>query len=152
MSTRQSILVLLAALAVSLPARADVLSLTDVMPGTEVQAKSYAFTIENAGTYLATLIDLGFPSGFDGLSLGIAKTGGALVGKIDAPGDFSFTTTAGGAYTALVFGQPTGLGGSFSIDVAATDPQTTPVPEPSAALVLIAGLGFVGVAMRRRMR
>lgn len=120
------------------------------MPGTAVQAKSYAFTIASAGTYLATLIDLGFPSSFDGLSLGVAKTGGTLLGSIAAPGEFSFTATAAGSYTALVFGQPTGLGGSFSIDVAAA-PQAIAVPEPGAALLLIAGLAFVGVAMRRRL-
>ena len=33
----------------------------------------------------------------------------------------------------------------------AAAPQAIAVPEPGAALLLIAGLAFVGVAMRRRL-
>ena len=68
-------------------------------------------------------------------------------GNAVAPFSLSLTSAAAGALTT-VFGVPDLTG--FLIGNANTIPITAAVPEPATVLSMLAGLGLIGVAMRRR--
>jgi hypothetical protein len=130
-------------------AQAAVLSLTD--GASSPAAKTYAFTIAEPGTFLASLSDLGFPERFDFLSLAVTPKGGAsTLGSILAPGAFSFEASTAGDYVALVAARPgsaTGFG-FYSINIIAMSPS--PVPEPQAWMLMVAGIGLIGWMRLRR--
>jgi hypothetical protein len=142
-----TLVALVTSLAFTGAARAStpVLEVTDFFVGGGPQMASFNFVIDTPGPYTASLFDLGFPSSFANLQLGIAKTGGASQGSISAPGSFSFMASALGSYTALVFGIPTGGASSYSVNVSL-------VPEPETWAMMIAGLGLIGFKLWRRLK
>lgn len=124
---------------------AAVLEVSDGLVGSGTQFKSYAFTISSTGPYQATLGDYRFPIAFTSLALGITKTAGDFKGSISSPGSFFFNADTTGSYTALLFGQPTAAGGSFSISVSA-------VPEPEVWAMMLIGAGLIGYQVRRKSK
>ncbi len=143
----RSFVALFAALLFAGVARAatPVLEVTDFFVGGGPQMASYSFTIDTPGPYTATLFDVEFPNSFAQLALAVAKTGGASMGSINAPGSFSFMASSLGSYTALVFGIPTGGAGSYSVNVSL-------VPEPETWAMMVAGLGLIGFKLWRRLK
>ena len=126
---------------------------TDGVSGTGPQVKTYSFSIGTAAQYVASLVEIPFPSAFDKLSLGIAQTGGSLINSTAVPGSFNFAANPG-SYSLLLFGDPGAEGGGFfSITVAPlTGTQISPVPEPGMWLMMGAGALLVGfVRLRARV-
>ncbi|MGQ9860461.1 MAG: FxDxF family PEP-CTERM protein [Thiobacillaceae bacterium] len=150
MKLKPNLLVLAMGLAIGTSAHAydPVLEWTGNMSSTG--ALSMGFTIDQPGlTHVATLVDNGFLADFDFLALGVFKTGDGSMGSLIGPGSFSFTPTVPGSYTAVVFGDP----GSFGPFTYSTFGVTiTPVPEPETWAMLLAGLGLVGLQLRRKMK
>jgi hypothetical protein len=62
------------------------------------------------------------------------------------PANFSFSNLAAGSYSLLVNGV-SGRGGSYTVNLTTT---ATAVPEPEAYAMMLAGLGLVGFAARRK--
>ena len=110
---------------------------------------SRTFVIDLLQDQHVTLIDNEFLSNFDMLSLAITKTGGATMGTLSGPGDFTFTPPSIGSYTAIVFGDPGSFDGTslstFGVTVAA-------VPEPETWAMMLVGMGLVGWQLRRKVR
>ena len=147
-------------LAVGAPAQATVMCAvpnavfctTDGIAGSGPQVKTYSFNIGTAAQYVASLVEIPFPSAFDKLELGVAQTGGSLINSTSAPGSFNFSASPG-PYSLLLFGVPGAAGGGFySITVAPlSGTQTAPVPEPGIWLMMGAGVLLVGfVRLRAR--
>jgi hypothetical protein len=64
------------------------------------------------------------------------------------PASFSFDNLAAGSYTLLVNGL-SGKAGSYTVNLS-TVATATAVPEPEAYAMILAGLGLVGFAARRK--
>jgi len=106
-----------------------------------------SFTISSLLPHKVTLTDNGFLAPFEFVALGVFKTGGATMGTIVGPGTFSFTPTVLGSYTATLVG----LAGTIEgLAVSTFGVTITAVPEPEAWAMLVAGLGLVGMQVRRR--
>ena len=89
------------------------------------------------------------------------SSGGTLLGTFSAPGDNStgtFTLTGGSEYISYLTFTSTGGYGTVSgltYDYDGTTgggntDLTPPVPEPETYALMLLGLGFIGVAVRRR--
>jgi len=138
-------------LAAGLPAHAALFSITDGFAGDGTQIKTYMFDISVPATYIASLVDLGFRSAFDSLSLGLVQTGGlALLGSSTGTSSFEFVANNPGAYSLLLVGDPgPSNAGFFSINVDAAPGPATPVPEPAIWLMLGAGVLLVAFVRLR---
>lgn len=96
-----------------------------------------------AGDYSLTLEDVDSSFSWLGVTVGKGATQYgtlSLLGAIDE-GVLNFSVASTGIYTALVFAQ--GGIGPINLVIAA-------VPEPETAAMLLAGLGLLGFAARRR--
>lgn len=130
----------------------------------DLEGASYTsdgFAYRSGQTFFDTfLFDLSAPSQ---VHLDIASTTSALKGlrftqiqlfpavaaftpATDSPLSFSFDNLQAGTYLLTLSGLATGtLGGSYHFDL-----YTQPVPEPTAIALLLAGMGVVFAATRRR--
>jgi hypothetical protein len=138
-------------LAAGLPAHAALFSITDGFAGDGTQIKTYMFDIAAPATYVASLVDLGFPSPFDSLSLGLAQTGGsALLASTTGTSSFEFTANDPGSYSLLLVGDPgPSSAGFFSINVDAAPGAAIANPEPAIWLMMGAGVLLVGFVRLR---
>ena len=96
-----------------------------------------------AGDYTLTLEDVDSSFSWLGVTVGKGATQYGtlnLLGSIDE-GVLNFSVASTGIYTALVFAQ--GGIGPINLVISA-------VPEPEVAAMLLAGLGMLGFAARRR--
>ncbi|MCU0842812.1 MAG: FxDxF family PEP-CTERM protein [Thiobacillaceae bacterium] len=151
MKLKLNALALAAGLVVAGPALAydPVLEWTGSMTS-DFESLSMNFTItDDSLPHVASLVDTGFLAPFDFLALGVFKTGGALMGSVVGSGSVTFDPPTAGSYTAIVFGEPGAFNGftfsTFGVTV-------TPVPEPETWAMLLAGLGLVGMQLRRKLK
>ncbi|MEW6677198.1 MAG: FxDxF family PEP-CTERM protein [Pseudomonadota bacterium] len=122
----------------------EVLLTSGIMMGGP-QFASYTFEISDIGSaYKASLLDYAMPASFDYLSLAVTR-GASLLGTVTGGGSFTFSALEVGTYTALVFGDTGGAfdAGSYGITISA-------VPEAETWAMLVAGLGMLGMVVRRR--
>jgi hypothetical protein len=74
----------------------------------------------------------------------------AVVGSgTTVSGTFTFDPTWA-EYTFLISGKTTGSSATYSFGLTAASVPATPIPEPSAYVMMLAGLGLIGVVVRRR--
>lgn len=113
--------------------------------GTAEQAEQ--FTINNAGTYSATLTDFKFPNSFTANFGLMVSTSVAEMGQTLGPGSFTFEATPG-TYWASVFGVP---GGSLNMGLFGVRVEMlasavpSPVPLPGGLVLLASALvAYVG--------
>ena len=107
------------------------------------------FDVTSLIDHRVTLVDNGFLANFDTLALAITRTGSSTVQTLSGPGEFTFTPTSTGSYTAIVFGDP-GLSGNvemstFGVTVAA-------IPEAETWAMMLVGMGLVGWQLRRKVK
>ena len=107
------------------------------------------FDITSLVSHTVTLSDNNFLTSFDTLALAITKTGGETVQTLTAPGSFSFTPTATGSYTAIVFGDP---GVSNGIELGTFGVTVAAVPEAETWAMMLVGMGLVGWQLRRKVK
>lgn len=142
---RRSVLAALLVLGASGAQAADeVLMTSGIMMGGP-QFATYTFEIADTSTaYQASLLDYVLPASFDYLSMAITR-GADLLGSITGNGSFTFSALETGTYTALVFGD---AGGAF--DAGSYGITVTAVPEAETWAMFAAGLGMLGMVVRRR--
>jgi hypothetical protein len=122
----------------------EVLLISDFMMGGP-SFTSYTFEITDTATaYKASLMDYVMPASFDYLGMVVTR-GATLLGSVTGSGSFNFSVSEAGIYTAMVFGDPGGAydAGSYGITISA-------VPEAETWAMLAAGLGMLGMVVRRR--
>ena len=107
------------------------------------------FDVTSLVDHKVTLVDNNFMANFDTLALAITRTGSTTVQTLTGPGEFTFTPTTTGSYTAIVFGDPGISGGvelsTFGVTVAA-------VPEAETWAMMLVGMGLVGWQLRRKVK
>ena len=89
------------------------------------------FNIGTTAQYVASLVEIPFPSAFDKLSLGTAQTGGSLIKSTAVPGSFILPRTQG---RTLLFGSWSREGRILaSPSPRSRAPRYRPVAEPDVA-------------------
>ena len=135
-----------------------------VSTSTSVISDTFTFSIDAAADASGTTTENGTWGGILGLKLtGADVTSITLydttanvvaqffqvVANLDLThASFSFNDLAAGSYTLLVNGL-SGKGGSYTVNLS-TVAAATAVPEPEAYAMMLAGLGLVGFAARRK--
>jgi hypothetical protein len=112
----------------------------------------YSFTLADPGTVSGNAIAINF-AGYNllGLTVTLQDSSFAVVGSDSTPGTgFSFGGLASGAYALNVLGYVTGSQGGFYAGGCVAETSPTVVPEPQAYALMLAGVGIVGFAVRRR--
>ena len=108
-----------------------------------------SFNVTSLVDHTVTLVDNSFLTNFDTLALALTMTGGATVQTLTGPGTFTFTPSATGSFTAIVFGDPGSSGGvelgTFGLTIAA-------VPEAETWAMMLVGMGLVGWQLRRKVK
>ena len=123
---------------------------TGFIYGTTPTYSSTPFTIDDAGTYKATLVDYDFPQPLGALGLEINDGGSNEVGSVTGGGSFNFDAQAG-TYVANLYG----VGGSglqlglYGLSVELVAPPA-PVALPSAVILLASAAVLFGLVGRRR--
>ena len=135
-------------LAMAGAAHADtiVLQQSALIGGTQTNVT--AFAAPAAGTLTVTLTDLAWPSRLSTLSFALSSAT-SVIGRLTGPGTQSFTVGGAASLFAHVYGvtsTPLDVG-LYSLRV-----QFTPVPLPSAAVLLLAGMGIFAAVRDRRWR
>lgn len=104
--------------------------------------------IPGAGTLSVTLTDLAWPTRLTTLSFALSDATSVL-GRMTAPGTKNFTVGGAASLYAHVYGTASGPLdlGLFSLRV-----QFVPVPLPSAAVLLLAGMGLFATMRNPRAR
>lgn len=136
-----------------------------VSSGTGIISDTFTFSIDAAADAVGTTTENGTWGGFLGLhltgadvtSVTLYDTSANVVAKflqglanLDlTPASFSFSNLAAGSYTLLVNGV-SGTGGSYTVNLS-TLAKASAVPEPEAYAMMLAGLGLVGFAARRKL-
>jgi len=147
---------LLCALGLAVGAPATVTAETLLAVSAQVagaNSEVYNFDAPAAGTLNVQLTDLGWPSRLSSLSSTIYSSTTGL-GSLSAAGDLSIQLTGPLDLSAFVSAQAQGAldMGLYSLDVTFT-PTASPVPLPSAGLLLTGGMGLLatlGWRWRRR--
>ena len=112
---------------------------------------TYFFTLADTVTVLGDLTV--FQGGRTRLSAALQLTGGDIVDPLvdDTLGTFSFPDLAPGAYALVVHGAFSGLSGVSRYNGRISAGGVLPtVPEPGTWLLLLAGFGMLGGAVRLR--
>lgn len=113
---------------------------------------SRSFTVDSLIDHRVTLIDNNFLANFDSLALAVTRTGGETMGKLEnGPGEFVFTPSALGSYTAVVVGDP-GSAGENGLALSTFGVTVAAVPEPEAWAMMLVGMGLVGWQLRRKVK
>ena len=131
-------------------------------PNNDSFVDKFSFTLSNDATLSIQLGELtSFNTKLSMLDLDLFKVGAGSTSLVfDRPAmtdsdpiEASFNTGVldAGSYYLRVSGDITKRFGAYSIEMTALNSGTTPpVPEPSEYLMLLAGLGIVGYAVRRK--
>lgn len=130
-------------------------------PNNDSFVDKFSFTLSNDATLSIQLGELtSFNTKLSLLDLDLFKVGAGSTSLVfDRPAmtdsdpiETSFSTglLAAGSYYLRVSGDIAKLFGAYSIEMTALNSTPAPVPEPSEYLMLLAGLGVVGYAVRRK--
>jgi hypothetical protein len=114
-------------------------------------ADTYSFTLTDTVTVLGDLNVI--QGGRTRLSAALQLTGGDIVDPLvdDTVGTFSFPDLVPGSYALVVHGAFSGLSGVSRYVGRISSGGTLPaVPEPETWVLLMAGLGILGAAVRVR--
>jgi hypothetical protein len=104
--------------------------------------------IPGAGTLQVTLTDLAWPTRLTNLSFALSDASSVL-GRMTAPGMQNFTVGGAASLYAHVYGT---AAGPLDLGLYSLRVQFTPVPLPSAAVLLLAGVGLFGAMRSPRAR
>jgi len=113
----------------------------------------YSFDTPSAGTLNVQLTDVGWPTRLASLSSTIYSSTASL-GSLSAAGDLTLLLSGPSDLSAFVSAQAQGALnlGLYSLDITFS-PSTSPVPLPSAGLLLTCGVGILGtIGWRWRRR
>jgi hypothetical protein len=105
-------------------------------------------SIVGAGTLTVTLTDLGWPSRLASLSFALSDATSVL-GRMTAPGIQSFQVGGAANLFAHVYGA---TNSALDLGLYSLRVQFTPVPLPSAAVLMLAGMGLFAAMRDRRLR
>ena len=130
-------------------------------PNNDSFVDKFSFTLSNDATLSIQLGELtSFNTKLSLLDLDLFKVGAGSTSLVfDRPAmtdsdpiETSFSTglLAAGSYYLRVSGDIAKFFGAYSIEMTALNSTPAPVPEPSEYLMLLAGLGVVGYAVRRK--
>lgn len=123
---------------------------TGFIYGTTPTYSSDPFTISDAGTYQAVLVDYDFPQPLGALGLSINDGGSNEVGHMTGGGSFNFDAQPG-TYVANLYG--VGGGGlqlglyGLSVELIGSP---SPVALPPTVILLASAVGVFGLVARRR--
>jgi hypothetical protein len=109
---------------------------------------THSFTVNQHGTYRATLTDFSFPSEFDVLGMSI-NTSMSELGRLDNAGSFTFDAGPEIVFYANIFGVAQGSLdlGLYGINVA-LDTAVSHVPLPTSILMLASAFLILGAVKR----
>lgn len=118
-------------------------------PATGSFNDAFTFSLANPGTSLGGVFsfDLGTFLNITGLNVSLSG-GGFSASDSDLSDGFFFAGVPSGSFTFTVAGLANGLsGGAYQGSIGAV---TSPVPEPAALVLALAGIGVLGLVRRRR--
>lgn len=115
---------------------------------TGAQTTVTPFTVSGAGTLRVTLTDLAWPDRLASLSFAFSDAESVL-GQLATPGMQTFQMSGAAQLFAHVYGRGAGAlnTGLYSLRV-----EFTPVPLPSAAILLLTGMGLFAALRRPALR
>lgn len=128
---------------------ASVSKTTDATTSTASFTDSFTFSIvSNADLAGTTVLNVYNPTSANIVFMGLYNlTTGTSFGAVDTtPSAFSFSSLTAGNYKANFTVSPNLVGFQYTVGVT-----TTAVPEPEAYAMMLAGLGLVGFAARRKL-
>lgn len=134
------------ALAASASSQAAIVQDQNTFAGTQQQSKQYDFSL-SAGTYQATLADVGIFAPFSFLSMIISENGGSfLTFSSLTPTTLTFSIPAGegGPYRATISGIAGVIAGHAPAAESTYTFSITAVPEPAVWLMMLGGIGLLG--------
>lgn len=105
-------------------------------------------TVSGAGTLRVTLTDLAWPTRLTNLSFALSDATSVL-GRLTTAGTQSFTIGGAASLYAHIYGTASG---PLDLGLYSLRVQFIPVPLPSAAVLLLAGMGLFATMRDRRLR